>query len=241
VYGDVDKHVLLPTGSMKVLQENRPYGFTLRNTKMFASNESVRSHHRHWGMNIPMGGHGCYSMVDEVVSANGEHGHMYMYYQSSASHRNGGLLIGVEGSEFSKFDQSGHMHSLKADSSRFSPTYGYKWVHKPKKKHFVKEKASSSSDESEDEVSPSLTNLAAMYSTQNQKEEVPIDLSSLGGPTKMNGIVVDLSSGWRHLIDKYKEWNDDYVMQTSLSLTEANSKPMTRKRSKVVLCDTSNI
>jgi hypothetical protein len=234
-YGMDELQVKLPTGGVKVLQETRPIGFTLRNTKMFASDEFILTKHRHWGMNIAMGGHGCYSMTNELVSANGEHGHMYMYYQSPASRRNGGLLIGVEGSEYNKFDQSGHVHSLKADSSRFSPTYGYKWIHKPKKKHKKSDskKAESSSSEEEDDISPKMIQ-QDMFSENNAPAFQ--DLSSCGGPPKMNGIIVDLSAGWRFLQEKVNEWDDDMVMETSKLpdyLVKKNTSA--RKRSKAVV------
>jgi hypothetical protein len=69
---------------------------------VLSSKEYVLEHHRHWGMNIPLGGHGRESLLGETISANGEHGHVYFYYMSGAEGRNGGVLIGVEGSEYGK-------------------------------------------------------------------------------------------------------------------------------------------
>jgi hypothetical protein len=81
-------------------------------------------------MNIPMGGHGKTSLIGETISANGEHGHLYLYYQSQTATRNGGILIGLEGSEYNKYDQVGSKHTMSATSSKYSPTWGYKWFHK---------------------------------------------------------------------------------------------------------------
>jgi len=41
------------------------------------------------------GGHLQQSITDNVITANGEHGHLYMYYQSAKSNRNGGIMVCV--------------------------------------------------------------------------------------------------------------------------------------------------
>jgi hypothetical protein len=42
---------------------------------------------------------------------------------SPSSKRNGGVMIGLEGCEYQKYDQAGHKHSLNGDSSPVSPTW----------------------------------------------------------------------------------------------------------------------
>jgi hypothetical protein len=172
---------VLPDGRVKYLVENKPLGINFRNTKILSSDERVLKHHRHWGLNVPIGGHGRTSLIGEKISANGEHGHLYIYYMSSARHRCGGILIGLEGSEYNKWDQVGHKHALIADSSTHSSTYGFKWKHKSKK-----------------------------------DDGVPVDLSEIHGPLKYNGMFVDLSHNWEFLEAKYKNWKDEWVMETSL-------------------------
>ncbi len=44
---------------------------------------------------------------------------MYIYYQSASTTRHGGILFGLEGSEYKKFDQMGNVHSLNASSGNF--------------------------------------------------------------------------------------------------------------------------
>ncbi|KAL0488496.1 polyketide synthase [Acrasis kona] len=194
VYGD--KEELLCDGKKQHIFEARQIGVTLRNTKLFKNIEATYTHHRHWGLNIPMGGHGCESLVGELVSANGEHGHIYIYYQSPANRRNGGILIGVEGSEFNKYDQGGHIHSIRADSSDTSPTYGYKWYNSKGR-------------------NPDGT---------VKNDGLVRDLISSGGPPKFNGIVVDLSDGWSKIKEQESEWKDDFVMYTSEIPDNTNRK-----------------
>lgn len=45
-----------------------------------------------WGMNLPIGGAENRSLTGKKIEANGEHGHMYIYYQSPKKGRFGGLL-----------------------------------------------------------------------------------------------------------------------------------------------------
>lgn len=88
------------------------------------------SRSKHLGINVPLFGHGNTNPFSgSLVSANGEHGHLYIHYLSSSSSQSGGLLIGCEGSEAGKTDQFGHKHDAKAKSSDISPTGGLKWRH----------------------------------------------------------------------------------------------------------------
>jgi chromosome segregation ATPase len=127
---------------------------------------------------------------------------------SPSSKRNGGLMIGLEGCEYQKYDQSGHKHSLNGDSSPVSPTWfayildssfrGLKWK--------SKEKLS--------------------------------DLEKENGPMKRNGMFVDLSKGWEFLTSLENLWDDDFVMETSKNelsstlrqSTEEIKKPKIRHR-----------
>ncbi|KAG2389392.1 hypothetical protein C9374_013952 [Naegleria lovaniensis] len=167
----------LPYGKKKVLHETKTIGITFRDTKLFGTTDALLKHHRHWGMNLPMGGAENRSLTGKKIEANGEHGHMYLYYQSPKKGRFGGLLIGVEGSEYGKYDQCGGYHSLSAKSPHFSPTFGYKW---------------------------------------RAKRDAP-DLRDVSSPDKYNSLLIDLTGGWRHLIDKFNnEWDDDYVSRPAL-------------------------
>ena len=67
------------------------------------------------------------SFLGEKISANGEHGHFYLYYMSPSSKRNGGILIGLEGSEYGKYSQCGSKHTISAESSSITATWGFKW------------------------------------------------------------------------------------------------------------------
>jgi hypothetical protein len=71
----------LPLDKKKYLKETKPLGVNFRNTKIMSSEKRVLTQHRHWvinqitqGMNVPMGGHGRISLIEERISSNGEHG-----------------------------------------------------------------------------------------------------------------------------------------------------------------------
>jgi hypothetical protein len=117
----------LPKGRRKILLETKTSGVTLRDTKVFRNSKYIYTHHRHWGLNIPLGGAGGTSMSGKLIEANGEHGHMYLYYMSPKKDRYGGLMIGVEGSEYGKYDQNAGYHGLSAKSPQLGPTFGFKW------------------------------------------------------------------------------------------------------------------
>lgn len=83
---------------------------------------------KHLGINLPLFGHGkVHPHSRRMISANGEHGHLYIYYRPGGDNVYGGLLIGCEGSEAGKSDQYGHKHDARALSAPISPTSGQKW------------------------------------------------------------------------------------------------------------------
>lgn len=83
---------------------------------------------KHLGINLPLFGHGkVHPHSRRLISANGEHGHLYIYYRPGDDNTPGGLLIGCEGSEAGKSDQYGHKHDARALSAPISPTSGKKW------------------------------------------------------------------------------------------------------------------
>lgn len=94
-----------------------------------AAKELLKSS-KHIGINLPLFGHGkIHPFSRRLISANGEHGHLYIYYRPATKDQPGGLLIGCEGSEAGKSDQFGHAHDARALSSDISPTGGAKWRH----------------------------------------------------------------------------------------------------------------
>jgi len=127
------------TSCRKLVRETKTWGFSMRDSKYFSFNEEyILQHHRHWGMNIALGGDGNMSLSRKLIKANGTHGHVYFYYQSPDVDRYGAVMIGVEGSEYGHYDVTGCYHGLSAKSAPFSPTFGYKWhaKHEPSlKKH----------------------------------------------------------------------------------------------------------
>lgn len=104
-------------------------GISMRNTKIFGNVDRLLTKHRHWGMNIAVGGIGnpSFGAMSGTITANGSNGHLYLYYMSPGENRFGGIMIGVEGSEYGKIDQSGAVHSLTGSSSLLGITLGYKW------------------------------------------------------------------------------------------------------------------
>lgn len=112
----------------KVLMEEKTSGFSLRDTKIIGSGEYVLKHHRHWGANIPLGGEGFKRpLTGQIVMSNGCHGHLYFYLMPPKKGKFGGLLVGLEGSEWGKYSAVGDYHGVSAKSSPYSPSFGYKW------------------------------------------------------------------------------------------------------------------
>lgn len=107
----------------------------LRRTKYFVEKKGLSTarhellkNSKHLGINVPLFGHGKINPHSRrLISANGEHGHLYIYYRPSGDDKPGGLLVGCEGSEAGKSDQYGHKHDARAISAPISPTSGQKW------------------------------------------------------------------------------------------------------------------
>eukprot|EP01080_Neovahlkampfia_damariscottae_P007979 gene7979-12444_t len=129
-YKDKNNIEIINGEVQKNIYETKTMGFNFRDTKVFSNEDHSLQHHRHWGFNIPLGGHDQESFLGEKISANGEYGHFYLYYMSPSSKRNGGILIGLEGSEYNKYSQCGNKHTISADSSAITPTWGFKWKSK---------------------------------------------------------------------------------------------------------------
>ncbi len=116
----------------KYLKEVKGKGQALapRNVELrwFGMGGVVAAHHRHWGIDLALGGQGSARMTGiGNVDGNGSDGHMYLYYMAPKTNRYGGILIGVEGSRAGEYDQFGHKHTWTASSSDVSPTGGLKW------------------------------------------------------------------------------------------------------------------
>lgn len=121
-------------GVVKQLKEEKGKGQSLapRNVEFrwLGFGGVVAEHHRHWGVDLALGGLGRPRMTGiGTVDGDGSDGHMYLYYMAPKIDRYGGILIGVEGSRAGEYDQFGHKHSWKATSSSVSPTGGLKWRH----------------------------------------------------------------------------------------------------------------
>jgi len=175
----------LPFQRSKIIHETKNR-MGLKHSKLVGSKKYLFEQHRHWGMNVPLGGYGNKPYVfrrtegempledyeqKEEIGCDGDHGHMYIHYMPPCNGGYGGLLIGVEGSEPNKESANGEKHTYKATSPLISPTWGLKWRKKGK--------------------------------------------SALGiGPDKYNSIFIDLAStGWKFLQSKEQDWSDNFIYE----------------------------
>lgn len=83
----------LPYGRKKYITEVKTMGISLRDTKILRSEDQILYHHRHWAHNLPLWGYKQESFSGNLIAPNGEHGHLYIYYQSSKDNRNGGIMV----------------------------------------------------------------------------------------------------------------------------------------------------
>lgn len=183
----------LPYNRSKIIHETKNW-MGLKHSKFIGSKKYILKEHRHWGMNVPLGGYGIIpflyvntkSILDldeeeqqESISADGDYGHIYFHYLPPTNTSLGGILIGCEGSEPNKEAVNGEKHTYKATSPLISPTWGLKWR---KKGH------------------PALNM----------------------GPDKYNSILIDLAtSGWKFLVEKENQWEDKFLWEGCEKPTQA--------------------
>lgn len=127
---DLEKPMNLPFGRKLFICEEKGYSLRMKDTKTnyISSNDYIYSHHKHWGMNVAMGGEGNISLCGERILANGSFGHLYLYHQAPKQFRNGGIMIGFENCEYGFTSQFGEKHGMKGKSLEFTPTFSYKWT-----------------------------------------------------------------------------------------------------------------
>jgi len=121
----------LKDGYIKYIKEEKTSGISLANAN-FGGDFSQCNTHSHWGMNIPFGGHGLTTFFGDKISGNGENGHLYIYHLPAEEKKCGAILLGLEGSEYGKYDTTGHRHNINATSSIIGVALGFKWASEKK-------------------------------------------------------------------------------------------------------------
>jgi Novel toxin 11 len=89
----------------------------------------------HWGLNIAMGGVGKWNPFSgNPIAENGDHGHLYFYFDNNLGAGYAGMLIKCEDSAPPLFQgkpystgQGGHTHAF-GGSGKYSCTGGKKWA-----------------------------------------------------------------------------------------------------------------
>ena len=79
----------------------------------------------HYGVDLALGGMGQHNVCShEMISANGAHGHLYLYHHHEAHSPQQALLVGIEQSAPGSADQYGGQHDFFANPKPFSATGG---------------------------------------------------------------------------------------------------------------------
>lgn len=100
---------------------------------------------QHYGINVAMGGTGNYNPFSgNQISANGSHGHLYIYYAPPTETKYGGLLIGLEDSAAPDVGpettgQTFHSHGI-GSTEEYLATGGKKWDSKRNPENGVNER-----------------------------------------------------------------------------------------------------
>ena len=89
----------------------------------------VRNYGRHHRYNLPIGGSGNTNpWSGNRIGANGQHGHLYVYYQAPTHHTYGALMMGIESEAPGASGQTGHGHGMSGSSEEFTAFGVRKWV-----------------------------------------------------------------------------------------------------------------
>jgi len=82
----------------------------------------------HYGVNVPLGGAGRVNPFSgNQISADGSHGHVYLYFNEKSVGQCGTVMVGCENSAPHAMSQTGVMHDWRAISEDFSPCGTLKW------------------------------------------------------------------------------------------------------------------
>uniref|UniRef100_A0A6U0LFG2 Novel toxin 11 domain-containing protein n=1 Tax=Percolomonas cosmopolitus TaxID=63605 RepID=A0A6U0LFG2_9EUKA len=176
----------LPANRMKLIHEVKTLG--LRDSKVLASRRTSLIAHSHWGFNIPMGGFGREPFVHTFTKDDLPLTPEEEQERIDVTGKYGHVYIYYLAPTTERF--GGLLIGVESSEPQVEDTHG--------EMHTIQAK------------SPLLSPTAGFK--WYKKGDKP-DLRDCFGPSKYNGLLIDLSGGWRFLMKK--EWNDEFVFETS--------------------------
>jgi len=198
----VDNAEPLPENRVKVLEE-------LKGSRFGASQFFGLSVGKSYGINLALGGNLNRTMANkQLITDNGDHGHLYMFYRPPTPEKFGGLLVGTEGEAPGRWGASGNYHSWNIgfwdDAQGYRPSkiegqLGEQWGRRSDRQRF-------------------------------QLPDSANDNAMINGPDRYDSMVIDLTStGWQFIRQLEDQWQDAMVGQTAQApraLTEVPKRLM---------------
>ncbi len=118
---DLDEGETLANDTIKYLQEEK---VDIVSAAYYAVTNMAKHLAQHYGINLALGGAGNDNFFSgETIRNNGEHGHLYVHYNSSGG-EHGGLLLGIEQSAPGADDHYGGAHDVLASEKKYSASGG---------------------------------------------------------------------------------------------------------------------
>jgi hypothetical protein len=183
----LDDAVEVLEGRMKVLAE-------LKGARFGAGQAIGTSSGKSYGINVALGGNLRRTAANNhLITDNGDHGHLYLFYRPPTPDKFGGMLVGTEGEAPGRWGASGNYHSWNIGP--WDKLKGYR------------------PSQEEGQFGQAFAGSGARLQLPDAANRDTL----INGPDRYDSLLIDLTgTGWKFLKETHEpHWSDDLVGQAA--------------------------